>query len=592
MMKRVSKILGIIMPFVSLCVVWFELELGNGYSSKSSIFQMENKYLLLNLCTVAVIYAMLVIMTNRIWSAGIILHSFFLVVAVVNYYTVKLHGLPFTIHELANARTAFRVMGGHGIRMDRYVLSMIVLSAVCVLVYWVCRKSEKYLTFRKACIRDTIMAAMAALFVYFGYASPNSIKPHTTLSWNWWEPYQTYGYLPCSIESIAQTFHIYNMPEGYSEEKAEGIAVNQMTEEGKKPDIILILNETFYDLGIVSDIKTDRAYLENFYALDNAVHGYAVVPFVGGGTNHSEYELLTSNSIYLFNSNVTPFNVLGMKNENSIVSYLKQMGYWTIGAHASIAENYNRERAYPNMGFDQTFFIDDFTKTDYYGQRKLLSDRAVYENFYSWYEGCGEGQPRFAYLLTIQNHSPWETNEAGEDVVHLNGGYGSLTESVNEYLSCIYQSDQAFRELTEYIEGVDRPVLVCMVGDHSPWFAEDLVSENISEEEKQIGLRSTPFVIWANYDIESRDVGTVSLNNIVPLILETGGIETSVYYQYMLDLMKQVPVLTSYGCYLDTQGNVYRYDEENGYTNDVNDYFYLEYYNISDGWGQEQFTAQ
>lgn len=430
------------------------------------------------------------------------------------------------------------------------------------------------------------------MVLYFGYVSSDSIKPHTILSWNWWEPYQTYGYLPCSIESIAQTFHIYNMPDGYSKEKVAEIVVDRGTGEGKQPDIILILNETFYDLSIISDIETDRAYMENFYALENAVYGYAVVPFVGGGTNHSEYELLTSNSIYLLTSNVTPFNVLSMQNENSVVSYLRQMGYWAIGAHASIAENYNRVRAYPNMGFDQIFFIDDFTKTDYYGQRKLLSDSAVYGNFYSWYESCDGGQPLFAYLLTIQNHSPWETNAPEEDEIHLCSDYGNLNKSISEYLSCIHRSDLAFHELINYFEGVDRPVIVCMVGDHAPWFAEDIVSETISEEEKQICLRSTPFVIWANYDIEDKNVGTVSLNNIIPLILETGGMETSDYYQYMLDLMKRVPILTSYGCYVDAQGNIYQYDEETEYTDEVTNYFYLEYYNVSNGWMQKPFMAQ
>lgn len=157
MMKRVFKILGIIMPLISLCAVWFELELGNGYSSKSDIFRMEGKYMALNLCTLAVIYAALVIITNKIWLAGVIFHIFFFVIAVVNYYTVKLHGLPFTIHELANARTAFRVMGENSIHMDRYVLFMIGISVVCILVYCVCRKNEKYLPFRGACIRDTIL---------------------------------------------------------------------------------------------------------------------------------------------------------------------------------------------------------------------------------------------------------------------------------------------------------------------------------------------------------------------------------------------------------------------------------------------------
>ena len=87
-------------------------------------------------------------------------------------------------------------------------------------------------------------------------------------------------------------------------------------------------------------------------------------------------------------------------------------------------------------------------------------------------------------------------------------------------------------------------------------------------------------------------MGYIGLNNIVPLVLETAGMKMSVYYQYMLDLMKQVPVLTSYGCYIDVQGAIYQYEEETQYTDDIDNYFYLEYQNLSGGRRQDLFTAQ
>jgi len=65
------------------------------------------------------------------------------------------------------------------------------------------------------------------------------------------------------------------------------------------PDIFLILNETFYDILLVSEIQTDKEYMGNFYDKNNAIYGHAVVPNFGRGTNKSEYELLTSNSNYL-----------------------------------------------------------------------------------------------------------------------------------------------------------------------------------------------------------------------------------------------------------------------------------------------------
>ena len=58
--------------------------------------------------------------------------------------------------------------------------------------------------------------------------------------------------------------------------------------------------------------------------------------------------------------------------------------------------------------------------------------------------------------------------------------------------------------------------------------------------------------------------------------------EMSPYYQYMADLKNEVPVLTSCGFYLDSDGNFYSYEEGSEYTEDIQQYFYMEYNNLSD----------
>ena len=50
--------------------------------------------------------------------------------------------------------------------------------------------------------------------------------------------------------------------------------------------------------------------------------------------NSTEYEMLTSNSLILMPS-ITPFNWLNLYNANSVVSYLKGLGYTTMAAHPS-----------------------------------------------------------------------------------------------------------------------------------------------------------------------------------------------------------------------------------------------------------------
>ena len=101
-------------------------------------------------------------------------------------------------------------------------------------------------------------------------------------------------------------------------------------------------------------VLADTPYLEYFHSLaEQASTGYALVPDVGGGTNRSEFELLTGNSMDLL-PGITPFSTLSMEGQPSVVSYLESLGYTTLAAHPALPANYRRGTAWPALGFDTT----------------------------------------------------------------------------------------------------------------------------------------------------------------------------------------------------------------------------------------------
>lgn len=169
----------------------------------------------------------------------------------------------------------------------------------------------------------------------------------------------------------------------------------------------------------MSNIRTDTDYMGAFYNMDNTISGHVVVPRAGGGTNSSEYELLTANSTYLMQG-ITPFQVLDMQDTASIVSNLKELDYHTIAMHPAFPENYVRNVQYPKMGFDEIYFLDSFTDKDYYGKRSHITDNCAYNNLIHWYENAlSKEKPLFCYLLTIQNHGELDTNPSENDIVHV-----------------------------------------------------------------------------------------------------------------------------------------------------------------------------
>lgn len=573
-----------ILGIAFIVLSWTQLELSSTYESWKEVFHMDVKYIRINLITLFIVWLLVYMIIHSFWKACAIYGTVISVIAVVNYYTIKFHGMPLAISELKNFKTALNVIGAYYFDIKEIIdllwiffLEIIICSILRRLS--IDRKEDKH-NIKIILFKDIGIGFLCGLVFYFIYLSSAPAMAES-LGWSWKEAYRMHGYAASTVSRAVASLDYLEQPEGYLREHISEIEIKEQTNRDIReeyPDIILILNESFYDLSLITNLKTDTSYLKNISTMDNAIRGYAVVPGIGGGTNNSEYELLTSNSLKLMQG-IVPFNVIDMNGANSIVSHLKQLGYFTVGAHSEPALNYNRGNAYKNMGFDITYFDDEFTDKEYYGDRYYETDACLYSNLLTWIDE-NNATPLFTYLLTIQNHGGWDMNEAEMDTVHAMNDFGEYNGQVDEYLSCICQSDAAFQELTDRLKELDRDIIVCMVGDHCPVFAESIVDEEHRAESSFL-LKQIPFIIWANYEIRERDEEIISLNYLVPTLLETAGVKLSSYYQYMLTLKSDVPVLTStQGVYYDKFMEEYSYDFVSDYTEKVNDYFYLEYNNL------------
>ena len=244
------------------------------------------------------------------------------------------------------------------------------------------------------------------------------------------------------------------------------------------PDIILILNESWYDFSLITEMETNEDVSPFIDSLENCIRGYAVVPVIGGGTHSSEYELLTGNSLQLLQG-ITPFNTLDMEEEATVVTVLEEQGYETTAFHPAPGSSYSRSIGFPAMGFDHVFFDSDVEGLDYWMQRTSfatdMSNFALVREMYEENLSHSE-KPQFIYNLTIQNHGGYAQVSIAKVPLKVTNGLENMDElsiyEINEYLSCVNMTDQAFKELLAYYEETDRPVIICMVGDHCPVIAE------------------------------------------------------------------------------------------------------------------------
>ena len=595
-------VLPCLLAVAAAFVARYQLELSDGVTPNYLAGQWP-VYAPLNAMTALCLTLVLFAVLGRWWLATGISGLLFTVVALINYYTRDLHGSALMPQDILNLGTAAEVMGSYTLKVSQSVviiaLCLLPVLALCAVQRALEKGGPKRASWPARGVRAAACAAAVWAVLYIGYFGPAPLKPKATYGWAWQETYYKYGYLAGTIEAASLMADPILEPEGYTDDAAREAAAmvsgqyaGMATAESAYPDIVLILSESFYDFDLVTDLQADtdvRPVTEN---LQNAVLGHTVSPHVGGGTNSSEYEMLSSNSLMLMPS-ITPFNWLNLYGANSLVSYTKDLGYATLAAHPYTNSNYRRDSAWRALGFDETHFEGDFPTKEYYGDRPYQTDSATYRDFQALYEAMPADQPRFAFLVSIQTHGDYDMNDASLDIVHAATDYGEYDELMDEYLSCVKMSDAAVQELLDYFtelyETTGRRVVVAMAGDHAPSFVDHVADKSIApQNELQILERSTPFFIWANYPLEQIDAAvseTDPLNRmdmvmLAPTIAQQAGLPLSPFYQYLLEMKQVTPVVTGANDYMRPDGTTARYGESAEHDAWAKGYLNLEYNNV------------
>lgn len=602
----VRAVLPCLLAVGAAFIARYQLELSDGVTANYMAGQWP-VFAPLNAMTAFCLTLALFALCGR-WSLATgISGAVFTVLALVNYYTRDLHGSALMPQDVLNIATAAEVMGSYTLHITETVrtiallfLPVLGIAVVQHLLAYGRGKAPKA-SWAARGVRVAVSVLGIAAVMYFGYFGPNPIKPASTYGWAWQETYYKYGYLAGTIESASLLVDPILMPDGYSDDLSAVTALadgyeRPTTEAAPQdyPDIILILSESFYDFSLVTDLQADADIMQVTQNLPNSMYGHTVGPHVGGGTNSSEYEMLSSNSMMLMPS-ITPFNWLNLHGANSIVSVVKDLGYSTMAVHPYTNSNYRRDSAWRALGFDETHFIEDCPTADYYGNRPYQTDSASYRDFTALYEAMPADRPRFGFLVSIQSHGDYDMNDASLDLVHAATDYGEYDAVMDEFLSCMYLTDRSFAELTDYFteqyEQTGRKVIVAMAGDHAPSFVDHVADKTLTDANTlQILERSTPYVIWANYPLETAGqtsaqdpYNRMDMTALAPTLVEAAGLPLTDFYRYLLAMKTQVPVYTAGNDYMGADGTTYRYGDDPVLDAWAHGYFYLEYNNIGTG---------
>ncbi len=486
------------------------------------------------------------------------------VIGIINSYALRFRGRTIFPSDIVTIRTALNVAGNYNYLPDLTQLFTLLVMVLFLRAMALLPTPRERQPFSWKLFIPGEAACVAFLWMFFctDTVSDAGISPSM---------WTTRGNGLALNFSLCVRYSWVQPPDGYSVDGVDALAEEYPSDDAavetsgsttKPVNLIVIMNESFSDLSVLPGVETNQDAMPFLRSLEeNTIKGYAYSSVFGGTTANSEYEFLTGNTTAFLPAGTVPYHMYISSNEPGLARQMGDLGYYTVAMHPYYSSGWNRVAVYNDMGFDEKHFLEDFDYDEDDIIREYVSDRADYENLIARYEAKEEGQPLFLFNVTMQNHSGYTgewTNLPRE--VWLTGDMEGKYDTVDQYLSLIYQSDQAFEYLIDYFSQVEEPTMICLFGDHQPQVDTDFYTETLGEEVDFLApdvaqkKQMVPFLIWANYDIPERERVSLSLNYLSSYLTEVAGLPQTGYQQYLKDLCQELPIINTVG-YVDNQGN-------------------------------------
>ena len=606
----------LLMPFVTITMT----------ECLNDVFIYNMTYLgfLGNYLLVVIMYFIVFALSGSFRLSYLIINPILYGLGLAHSYIMDFRGTPFLPMDFLSIKTAAGVANTYNYT-PTYKVMTASLIFIFIIIIGVKTKTPKYNLITKIISRTFTGAFAAVLLILFYFTSVFADMGVRPDFWNQTRGYHNYGF---AFNFFCNTKYMYmSEPNNYNPneikdyvnsvmENSDNKDTNNNTEDDyDKPNIICIMNESLADLNILGNLTTNEDYMPFMRSLtENTVKGNLYVPVVGAGTSNTEFEFLTGHTTAFLPSGSNAY-MLYIKNPlASLVSTLKAQGYSSYALHPYYSEGWNRYKVYNYLGFNKFTSLQDIMDISlmreyqnngsdpnylqslidqyYPGSnmliRQYVSDSYNYKLLIEDYENRDKSQPYFAFNVTMQNHGGYTTSCVNfNECIYATSVSRDYTKA-NKYLSLVKASDDAFKELIDYFTNVKEPTIICMFGDHQPTVETEFIAEvmgvdslsGLSPEQEQL-RHTTPFIIWANYDIGEKQIDKLSSNYLSSLVLKIAGVKLTEYNKYLLKLAETLPVIDTVG-YIDNENNYYKWSDVSPYSSLLDEYEKIQYNNIFD----------
>jgi Sulfatase len=244
---------------------------------------------------------------------------------------------------------------------------------------------------------------------------------------------------------------------------------------GKPPHILLIHDESSFDIRVAPGIKVPPGYGSHFLSFDGKARHF-IVEGAGGPSWYTEYNVLaglSARSFGKFSYYVT--RIAAGRVARGLPTALRRCGYRTLSIYPALGA-FMSARSFQSSTGVQSF----------YDQKSLGTNHPEPDQFYydaarRMIERDHAKGPLFIFVYLAQNHYPWNYRWR-PDLLPEWKDPGN-TPLIDEYLRRQAMSERDYAALLDHLER-DFPgdsFLLIRYGDHQPDFASFILEPSLNE---------------------------------------------------------------------------------------------------------------
>jgi hypothetical protein len=245
---------------------------------------------------------------------------------------------------------------------------------------------------------------------------------------------------------------------------------------GKPPHIILVHDESSFDIRIVPGVKVPADYGHHFRSFDG-MQRHFIAEGAGGPSWYTEYNVLaglSARSFGRFAYYVT--QIAAGRVERGLPAALRRCGYRTFSIYPALGAFMSAKNFQTSTG------VQSFSDQSALGTNRIEPDQFYYDAALRMIARERDKGPMFLFAYMAANHYPWNHRWRPELMPEWKDP-GNAPE-VDEYLR---RQTMSFRDYAGLLDRLKRDFpsesfLLVRYGDHQPDFASFIIEPSLDEE--------------------------------------------------------------------------------------------------------------